>query len=381
MKVAFLTTDVREFYKNYTAPEPSFGTAPEALLQGFAQFPKDVEVHVISCLRQRAPAGAQLAANIHYHGIHVHTLGWGKSLYAGCILAVRQKLREIQPDIAHGQGTERDCAICAILSGFPSVVTIHGNMRQVAKALKAPRYSAVGITASIEQWTVSRATGVVCLSHYTKQLVQDIARKTWIVPNAVDQSFFDVQRVPGKKNTILCIANILPYKNQTALIRALDPVAESNGIRVVFIGDAGKNLPYAEEFLSLVQARPWCVHLGFQSPEVLKNELSGAQLLMLPSLEDNCPMVLLEAAAVGTPIAASNVGGIPDLIEHGETGLLFDPGSPEEMRQCALRLLNDVPYAERLAAAGKKRARERFHPVQIARRHLEIYREVCKSEV
>ena len=46
-------------------------------------------------------------------------IGWLRTLYQGCVRATRRKLREIQPDIVHGQGTERDCAIGAVLSGFP----------------------------------------------------------------------------------------------------------------------------------------------------------------------------------------------------------------------------------------------------------------------
>jgi hypothetical protein len=51
----------------------------------------------------------------------------------GCIRATRRRLRTLQPDLVHGQGTERDCALSAIFSGFPNVVTIHGNMAELAR--------------------------------------------------------------------------------------------------------------------------------------------------------------------------------------------------------------------------------------------------------
>ena len=66
MKIAFLTTDGRELLKQYDTPAPRFGTAPEALLQGFALLP-ELEVHVVSCLRQEAPSPPKLAPNIFYH--------------------------------------------------------------------------------------------------------------------------------------------------------------------------------------------------------------------------------------------------------------------------------------------------------------------------
>jgi hypothetical protein len=87
-------------------------------------------------------------------------------------------------------------------------------------------------------------------------------------------------------------------------------------------------------------------------------------------------MVVLEAMAAGVPVLASNVGGVPDLIQHEKTGWLCDPDKPETFRDAVVRLVNDRPFAAQLAAAAKMQARQRFHPLVVARRHLEIYREV-----
>src|SRR3954466_1213129 len=132
LTVAILTADKREPDKDYQNPVPAFGTAPEALLQGLATIP-DLNVHVISCLQEPVRAPGKLADNIWYHGLHVPKSGWLRTFYQGCIRAMRRKVREINPDIVHGQGTERDNALGAIFSGFPNVLTIHGNMWLVAK--------------------------------------------------------------------------------------------------------------------------------------------------------------------------------------------------------------------------------------------------------
>src|SRR5882762_8938298 len=108
MKIALLTTDNRQHYKDFSAPKPYFGTAPEALLQGFASLP-EAEVHVVSCVQQPVASPANLAPNIFYHSLVVPRLGWLRTGYQGCIRAVRKKLGQIQPNIVHGQGTERDC--------------------------------------------------------------------------------------------------------------------------------------------------------------------------------------------------------------------------------------------------------------------------------
>src|ERR1043165_9104901 len=135
MKVAFLTTDSREHYKDYGATIPTFGMAPQALLEGFSTI-SELEMHVISCAQQEMRSPEKLASNIFFHSLFVPKIGWMRTGFQGCIRAVRRKLREIQPDLAHGQGTERDCAICAVSSGLPNVVTIHGNMAHLARVLK-----------------------------------------------------------------------------------------------------------------------------------------------------------------------------------------------------------------------------------------------------
>src|SRR5207237_4909588 len=111
----------------------------------------------------------------------------------------------------------------------------------------------------------------------------------------------------------------------------------------------------------------------------LQRHLREASLLALPSLEDNCPMVLLEAMAAGVPVVAAKVGGVPDLIEQGETGLFCDPLSFESMSSAIEKALVEVPASRRMALDAKARAVKRFHPKVIALRHLEIYCEVLSA--
>lgn len=380
MKIAILTTDSREHFRDYDNPAPYFGTAPEALLQGFAQL-GGTEVHVVSCTQQPLRSPEKIADNIWYHSLHVPKSGWMRTLYQGCVRATKKKLREIQPDIVHGQGTERDCALNAVFSGFPNVLTIHGNMRLVAKIERARPFSFWWNAARLETFTVPRSRGVVCITRYTRDAVAELAKKTWVVPNAVDASFFDVSPEinPEHPPIILCIGYICQRKNQNAFIRALDPLAAEKKLRLVFLGGASPAETYGREFFELIAARPWCEHVGFVSRAELKTRLRSATLLALPSLEDNCPMAVLEAAATSVPVVAANVGGVPDLIEDGKNGLLFDPQNAAEMLAATGKILSQPEFARALALAANRRAKERFHPLVVARRHLEIYREVLNT--
>ncbi len=326
MKIAILTTDNRAPYQEYHKPAPWFGTAPEALLQGFAHLP-EVEVHVVSCIRQPVRSPEKLADNIWFHSLVVPKIGWMRTFFQGCIRATREKLREIQPDIVHGQGTEADCSISAIFSGLPNILTIHGNMRTISRLNRDRPFSYIWLSARLEGFTLPRANGVVCITNYTRAAVAGLAKKTWVLPNAVDESFFGVQpqKIPETPPIILCVGVVCPRKNQNAFIRALDSLAAKQKFKVIFLGAAPATEAYVGEFFELIRARPWCEHIGFVDREKLKSHLRAATMLALPSLEDNCPMAVLEAAAAGVPVVAANVGGVPDLIEDGKTGLLCDP--------------------------------------------------------
>ncbi|MBJ7392614.1 MAG: glycosyltransferase family 4 protein, partial [Chthoniobacterales bacterium] len=126
-------------------------------------------------------------------------------------------------------------------------------------------------------------------------------------------------------------------------------------------------------------AAPWCTYLGALEREELQQELASTSIAVLPSLEDNCPMVILEASAAGVAFAASRIGGIPDLIQHNKNGVLFDPRDAHDMRDKVRSLLVDSGLAGKLGKTAQQDALERFFPNVVARRHLCIYREVVEG--
>ncbi len=92
MRVAILTTDMREAVPGCADPQPRIGLAPSALLQGFALLP-EAEIHVVSCLKEPLPSPGKIAPNIFYHGVAVPRIGWLRTGYQGCIRAARKKLK------------------------------------------------------------------------------------------------------------------------------------------------------------------------------------------------------------------------------------------------------------------------------------------------
>jgi glycosyltransferase involved in cell wall biosynthesis len=104
--------------------------------------------------------------------------------------------------------------------------------------------------------------------------------------------------------------------------------------------------------------------------------LHRAQVCVLPSLREGLSIVLLEAMALGTPVIGSDVHGINEAIVDGECGLLFEPGKPDDLAECLVKLLTDPALLTRLGKQAAKRARKYFDARVMARGHLDVYRQV-----
>jgi L-malate glycosyltransferase len=90
---------------------------------------------------------------------------------------------------------------------------------------------------------------------------------------------------------------------------------------------------------------------------------------------------VLEAMAAGVPVVAANVGGLPDLIQEGKTGLFCDPLDAPSMAGAVAKIFENESFARVLAKRAKQEALARFRPEVIAQRHVDIYREVLSAPI
>ncbi len=380
MRLALLTTDNREHLRRYELPEPQFGPAIEALVQGFTGLP-GLEVHIISCTQQPMRAPEKLADNLWFHLLDVPKIGWLRTGYQGCVRAVRRKLRELQPDLVHGQGTERECALSAVFSGFPNVVTIHGNMGQVAKSMQARIGNYFWCAGLLERLTLPRTWGVFCNSAYTESVVAPRARRTWRVPNAVRREFFAPLVAPATvapaAPVLLNVGVISPYKRQLELLEVAGQLHRAgHRFELQFIGAAHQGTAYAAEFLRHIQAAEtagYAKYLGSKSLPELISCLDAASALIHTPAEEAFGLVVAEALARNLKFFGARVGGVPDIARGIEGAELFPLKARAELGDAIAQWLSaGCPRPTTAAAEIKKR----YHPEVIARKHLGIYRAV-----
>jgi glycosyltransferase involved in cell wall biosynthesis len=382
MRIAILTNDNRERYKDYTHPTPYFGPAPEALLQGFVALGSEVEVHVISCLQQPAPAPEKIADNMWFHAVHVSKLGWLRTLYQGCVRATRKKMREIRPDIVHGQGTERDCSLCAIYSGFPNVLTVHGNMRSVAKHQPCYPGNYYWTTARLETFALKRTLGVFCNSSYTEGLVAPVAKRTWRMPNALRAGFFDQPADAAKTAlpVLLNVGEIIPYKRQREILGVARNLHRRGfKFEMQFIGAMEAPTEYCTEFrreIAEAQQAGYARHVGpMKVPELIRAMDAASAMIHFPR-EEAFGLVAAEALSRNLKLFASSHGGVSD-IASGVEGAEVIPGDDwAGLENAVARWLEAGSPRPQTAA---QTARERYAPEVIARKHVEIYRSLLNQ--
>ena len=339
------------------------------------------EIHVISCTQRPLRAPEKIAPNIWHHSLHVPKIGWLRTGYQGCIREVRRKLREIDPDIVHGQGTERDCAISAVLSGYPNVLTIHGNMRSVARALGAKPGSFYWLAGKLERFALARTRGVFCNSEYTRSMVGTIAADTWLVPNALCTAFFAniPSKTRGKDPLLLSAGTISPYKQQLECLGMMSRLHRKGHRFVVnFVGSLDAESNYGKKFLQEIRKAEkmgYARYLGNIGVQDLIDRLDDAVALVHVPSEEAFGLVVAEALARNVRVFGFSVGGMPDIARGIEGAELMAPHDWEGLEgSISLWISKGAKITENSAET----MRLRYHPEVIARRHLEIYSQVAR---
>jgi glycosyltransferase involved in cell wall biosynthesis len=373
-----LLPDDRDVLRRYADADPFFGTAPAALLEGLAKMP-ECEVHIVCCIQKPLRSTPKLADNIYYHAMIVPKWGWLRGAYLGCIRAIRKKLREIKPDLVHGQGTERYCALAAVYSGFPNVLTIHGNMRQLAKIGRARPFSFDWLAARLERFTLPRSRGVICNSHHTRRLVSGLAAATWLVPNAVRGLFFSAPSTsrPSLPPVLLNIGTINANKSQNEILEMAARLHQRQvKFQIHFLGRLDGATRYGARFQARVkqaEKEGYARYLGQKSEAELVEIMDSASGLIHAPVEEAFGLVVAEGLARNLKFFGAKVGGLVDIAAGADGAELFEPGDLAALEEGVFKwLCSGHPKP----AQAAQQMRERYSPEFVARRHLEIYSQI-----
>jgi len=173
--------------------------------------------------------------------------------------------------------------------------------------------------------------------------------------------------------TLICVGRLSPEKGQTGLLHAFAALhGRHPEISLRLVGDG----PDRALLATLVQelGLDGVVSFAGRLPEIeTLTEIARSDMLILPSFMEGLPIVLMEAMALGVPVVASRVAGIPELVTDGATGLLFAPSDWDGLEMCVERLLRDDARRAFLAEKGKATVAEEFDTRRSATKLGELF--------
>lgn len=176
------------------------------------------------------------------------------------------------------------------------------------------------------------------------------------------------------------VAHILPHKGFDDLVQALALLQEKlPNVKCLIVGRVARER-YLRRLLQLgerLSVRDRLIVVGFQEDVV--PFLHAMDVFVLPSRTEGLPITILEAMAAGKPVVATPVGGIPEVVRDGETGLLVPPGDPGRLAEALIRLLEAPTLARAMGEAGRAWVERAFSLEQEAKQTCALYRHILAA--
>ena len=209
------------------------------------------------------------------------------------------------------------------------------------------------------------------------------SRKITVIPNFIDPDRYrgldpasaGRWRQDGEK-ILIHVSNFRPVKRVWDVIRVFRGIAEQIPARLLMVGD-GPDRARAERECRKLGICDRVVFLG--NVGAIEEVLTGADLVLLPSSTESFGLAALEAMAAGVPVLATDVGGLPEVVEDGVHGFLRPVGAVDEMVVAGLEILTDEALHERLAKAARERAMTEFHQDRVVDMYREVYRNALEQ--
>ena len=259
---------------------------------------------------------------------------------------------------------------------LPFVTTLHGT-----------DITLVGLDRGylpITRFGIQESDGVTSISSYLRErTLMDfkVTRPIEVIPNFVNcdvyQPMTEEERAEERLRfavpdevVLMHLSNFRPVKRVTDVVKVFAQIARAVPARLVLIGD-GPDRSAAEWLAHDLGLNTRVQFIGKQ--DQVHKLLPLADLMLMPSEQESFGLAALEAMACSVPAVATNVGGVPELIEHGVTGLLYEVGEVDEMAAGALELLGDHARFEEMRLAARRIAKKKFCANDIVKKYVEFY--------
>lgn len=261
---------------------------------------------------------------------------------------------------------------------LPVVTTLHGTDITLVGADRS--------YLPITKFGIEKSDGVTAISHYLKKKTCETfdIRDIHVIYNFICPTDYKrksnprlhEQLSPNGEKLLVHVSNFRPVKRIADCVDILERVRKRVKARLVMVGD-GPDRSLAEWLAKRYGINDDVIFVGKQ-PRIV-DYLSAADVLLLPSETESFGLSALEAMACEVPVVASDVGGIPEVIDDGVTGFLCPVGDVESMSERVLQLLTDSDLYHSFAKRGRERAIADFHTDKIIPQYEAYYEKVLSQ--
>ena len=323
----------------------------------------------VICLEGLGP----IASGFEHAGVPVECIGRPDTSFIRSLLRLRRRLNVLRPDLIHTHNEKahiRGALASMGLRRRPALVhTRHGESRATGWAAIANRVavwrSGFIVSVSEKASAIARAEGA--RPHCVR-----------VIRNGIDLSAHDAASSGDAKHTrVVAIGRLTPVKDFATMLRAARIVADADPLfRLDVVGD-GPSRPELEDLRRQLRLEPHVTFHGTRND--VRRVLSEAKLFVQSSLSEGISLTLLEAMAAGVPIVATRVGGTPEVVEHGVTGLLVTAAQPHRLAAAMLTILKDRRLAQRMSEQARIRAAQHFDLTRMTASYEALYQEALGS--
>ncbi len=231
----------------------------------------------------------------------------------------------------------------------------------------------------VTQFSIESSDRVTAVSRFLADRARatlSITKPIEVVYNFVDPEVFIPRRrsglrlAPPETRVLMHASNFRPVKNIPVVIQVFSEVRKRLPAKLVMIGD-GPEKPAAEQLARELGVGRDVLFLGNQ--DCMEELLPLADVFLLPSSSESFGLVALEAMSAEVPVVASNIGGLPEVVQEGSTGFLHDPADVRGFVGSVMKLLANENLRRVMGRRARQMARERFSVDDMVDRYIQVY--------
>jgi len=345
------------------------------------------QVHFISYSSPFRLRGFQ--ENVFYHEVDVSAYPLFKFPPYDLSLATKimEVAREYSLDIIHAH-----YAIPHAISAYLARQMMAGHGPRIVTTLHGTDITLVGKDASFYEavrFGILESDGVTAVSNYLARRTADefnITNEIRVIYNFVDTQRFsghtaDCRRnyfAPNGEKLLMHTSNFRPVKRLKDTIKILAKVREKLDAKLLLAGE-GPDRQESHECAVELGVHDHVIYLGTQ--DYIENLLGCADLFLLPSSEESFGLAALESMSCMTPVIASDIGGLPEVISHGEDGFLLPVGDVDGMAAAAVSLLQDTQRMADFKIRARQKAISLFDMHTIVPQYEQYYKQLLSQKV